>query len=146
MPCRLRFTCRMEQIIKFISERLGTSETVVRDSLKVILQFAQKQVSGTEYEKFIDKIPGASALLAEPSVEGASNSLGNLLGGLGSMLGGQTGDAAKAFAGLQAAGLSTSQIGPFLQAFVEKAKEVAGPETVDEILKKVPVLQGFLKS
>lgn len=137
----------MEEIIKSISERLGTSEEVVRNSLKVILQFAQKQVAGTEYEKFIDKIPGASALLAEPSSsEGASNSLGGLLGGLGSMLGGQTGEAAKAFAGLQAAGLPTAQIGPFLRAFIEKAKEIAGPETVDEILKKVPVLQGFLKA
>jgi hypothetical protein len=136
----------MDEIIKFISERLGASEEVVRNSVKVILQFAQKQVAGTDYEKFIDRIPGASALLAEPSVEGASNSLGGLLGGLGSMLGGQTGDAAKAFAGLQAAGLPTAQIGPFLQAFVEKAREIAGPETVDEILKKVPVLQGFLKS
>jgi hypothetical protein len=136
----------MDQIIKFISERLGTSEDVVRNSVKVILQFAQKQVAGTEYEKFIDKIPGASALIAEPAVEGASNSLGGLLGGLGSMLGGQTGEAAKAFAGLQAAGLPTAQIGPFLRAFVEKSKEVAGPETVDEFLKKVPVLQGFLKS
>lgn len=136
----------MDEIIKFISERLGASEEVVRNSVKVMLQFAQKQVAGTEYEKFIDRIPGASALLAEPVAEGASNSLGGLLGGLGSMLGGQTGDAAKAFAGLQAAGLPTAQIGPFLQAFVEKAREIAGPETVDEILKKVPVLQGFLKS
>lgn len=136
----------LDQIIKSISERLGTSEEVVRKSLRVLLEFAQKQVAGTEYEKFIDKIPGASALLAEPSpADGASNSLGGLLGGLGSMLGGQTGEAAKAFAGLQAAGLPTAQIGPFLRAFVEKAKEVAGPETVDEIIKKVPVLQGFLK-
>lgn len=136
----------LDQIIKSISEQLGTSEEVVRKSLRVILQFAQKQVAGTEYEKFIDKIPGASVLLSEPSpADGASNSLGGLLGGLGSMLGGQTGEAAKAFAGLQAAGLPTAQIGPFLRAFIEKAKEVAGPETVEEILKKVPVLQGFLK-
>lgn len=136
----------MDEIIKFISERLGASEEVVRNSVKVMLQFAQKQVAGTEYEKFLDRIPGASALLSEPVAEEATNSLGGLLGGLGSMLGGQTGDAAKAFAGLQAAGLPTAQIGPFLQAFVEKAREVAGPETVDEILKKVPVLQGFLKA
>jgi hypothetical protein len=135
----------MDDIIKFISAKLGTPEAVVRDSLKVLLQFAQKQVAGTEYEKYLDRIPGASALLAEPAAEGGDG-LGGLLGGLGSLLGGQTGDAAKAMAGLQAAGLPTAQIGPFLQAFVEKSREVAGPETVDEILKKVPVLQGFLKS
>jgi hypothetical protein len=136
----------MDEIIKFISGRLGTPESVVRDSLKVLLQFAQKQLAGTEYEKYLERIPGAAALLAEPAKEGGSEGLGSLLGGLGSLLGGQTGDAAKAMAGLQAAGLPTAQIGPFFQAFVEKAREVAGPETVDEILKKVPVLQGFLKS
>jgi hypothetical protein len=137
----------MDQFIKSISEQLSVSEEVVRKALKVILQFGQKQVAGTEYEKFIAKIPGAATLLAEPAEgESVSNSLGGLLGGLGSMLGGQTGEAAKAFAGLQAAGLPTAQIGPFLRAFVEKAREVAGPETVDEFLKKVPVLQGFLKS
>ncbi len=135
----------MDQIIKFISERLGTPENVVRDSLKVILKFAQKKASGTDYEKFIDKIPGAKDLLAEPTAEGAEGA-GGLLGGLGSMLGGQTGEAAKAFAGLQAAGLPTAQIGPFLKAFVEKAREVAGPEAVDEVISKVPVLQGFLKA
>lgn len=136
----------MEEFIKFISERLGTTEEVARNSVKVLLQFAQKQVSGTEYEKFIDKIPGASALIAEPTIENATGQAGGLFGGLGSMLGGQMGEAAKAMGGLQSAGLQTSQIGPFLRAFVEKAKEVAGPETVDEVLKKVPVLQGFLKS
>jgi|GEM_PF-1128341 Protein of unknown function VcgC/VcgE (DUF2780). len=137
----------MDQFIKTISEQLAVSEEVVRKSLKIILQFGRKQVAGAEYEKFIDKIPGAKALLSEPAEGGdAAGASGGLLGGLGALLGGQTGDAAKAFAALQSAGLPTAQIGPFLRAFVEKAREVAGPEVVDEFLKKLPVLQGFLKS
>ena len=136
----------MEQIIAFIATKLGVSETVAREAVKVVLQFANKQVAGTEYEQFLAKIPGAAALAAEaPAAEG-SNPLGGLLGSMGSLLGGSAGDAAKAFSGLQAAGLQTSQIGPFVQAFVEKGREVAGPETVDEFLKKVPALQAFLKS
>lgn len=136
----------MEQIIKSVSEKLGISESVVRQAIKVILQFAQKHATGTEWEKYVDRIPGASQLLSEPSdATGAENSLGGLLGSLGGLLGGQAGDAAKALAGLQAAGLQTSQIGPFVKTFVEKSREVVGPETVDEVIAKVPILQTFLK-
>ncbi len=65
---------------------------------------------------------------------------------LGGFLGGQTADAAKAFANLQAAGLSTPQITAFVQAFVEKSREVAGPEVIDGVIAKIPALQAFLKT
>ncbi|HRJ71170.1 MAG TPA: hypothetical protein PLS03_03035 [Terrimicrobiaceae bacterium] len=133
----------MDQIISFISGKLGISESVARESVKVLLQFAQKQTAGTDLEKLIAQIPGAAELIAEPPSAGAAaapNPLGGLLGGF---LGG---DAAKAISGLQAAGLDFTQVAPFLKAFVEKSREVAGPETVDEVLKKIPALQTFLKS
>jgi len=135
----------MDQIILFISSRLGVSEAVAREAVKVLLQFAHTQVAGTEFEALLAKIPGAAALAAEPPASGDSNPLGGLLGNMGALLGGQAGEAAKALAALQAAGLPTSQIGPFVQAFVEKGREVAGPETVDEVLKKIPALEAFLK-
>lgn len=132
----------MEQFTQFLSERLGISQDVARNSLKVLLQFAHKHTTGTEFEELLHKIPGASQLIAEPAPAGQANSLGGLLGGL---LGGSAGGAAEALAGLQAAGLDTAKIMPFLRAFVEKAREVAGPETVDEVLKKMPILQGLSK-
>lgn len=131
----------MDEIIKFISERLKVSESVARESVKVLLQFAQKQAAGTEFEQYISRIPGAAALLAEAPVA-AADAASPLSGLLGGFLGG---DAAKAFSKLQAAGLDFSQVPPFLKAFVEKSREVAGPETVDEILKKVPALQALIK-
>ena len=131
----------MEEIIKFISEKLKISESVARESVKVLLQFARKQTAGTEFEQYLARIPGAAALLAEAPAAAAeaASPLGGLLGGF---LGG---DAGKALSQLQAAGLDFSQVGPFLKAFVEKSREVAGPETVDEILKKVPALQALVK-
>jgi hypothetical protein len=64
---------------------------------------------------------------------------------LGSFVGGPVGDAAKAFFDLQSAGLSSAQIGPFVRAFLEKAREVVGPETVEEILKQIPALKALVK-
>jgi len=132
----------MEEAIKRIAQELGLSEQTVRESIKVLLQFAQKQASGTEWEKLIARIPGAAELVAEPAPEGGASSL---FGGLGSMLGGQAGEAAKVLSGLQAAGLPTAKIGPFVKTFMEKTREIVGPETMDEIVKKVPMLQSLLK-
>jgi len=135
----------VDQIIKVISERLGVSQSVVREAIKVLLEFAKKRTAGTKFEKLLAEIPGASALLAEtPSVTPADG--GGLLSGLGSLAGSPVGDAAKAFSGLRSAGLQSAQIGPFVQAFLEKSREIAGPETVDEILKQLPILKVLVKS
>jgi Protein of unknown function VcgC/VcgE (DUF2780) len=133
----------MEEFTKFVTERLGVSESVVRQAVKVLLEFAQKKLPAAEFEQLISHLPGAVELLAEPSKGEATGGLGGMLGGF---LSGDLADAAKAYSRLQAAGLSTAQIGPFLQVFVTKAREVAGPEVVDSFLSKIPALQTFLKS
>lgn len=131
---------KMEQIIKILSERVGVSESVAREAMKVLLEFARKRTAGTKFEELLMEIPGASSLLAE-----SPSAPGNLLSGLGFLVGGPVGDAAKAFFDLQSAGLQSAQIGPFVQAFLEKAREIAGPETVDEILNQVPALRALVK-
>ncbi|HEY5707663.1 MAG TPA: DUF2780 domain-containing protein [Terrimicrobiaceae bacterium] len=130
----------MDQIIKAISEKLGISESVARDATKVLLEFARKQIAGTKFEKILAGVPGASALFAE-APDATSQGGGGFLSGLG----GSLGDAAKAFSSLQSAGLQSAQIGPFVQAFLEKSREIAGPEVVDEFLKQVPMLKTLVK-
>ncbi|CAN5532398.1 hypothetical protein BH09VER1_BH09VER1_23260 [soil metagenome] len=137
----------MEEFIGSLSEKLNIAPATAREAVKVLLQFAHKQVTGTEFAELINRIPGAAELIAEtPTASDAPNSLGGLFGSLGGLMGGQAGDAAKALSALQAAGLNMAQIGPFVRTFVEKSKEVAGPETVDAVISKIPVLQTFLKS
>jgi hypothetical protein len=130
----------MDQIIKFVSERLSVSESVARDAIKVLLEFARKRAAGTHLEKLLMEIPGVRALLGD-----TPSSAGGGLSGLGSFVGGPVGDAAKAFFDLQSAGLSSAQIGPFVRTFLEKTREVVGPETVEEILKQIPALRSLVK-
>ena len=130
----------MDQIIKAISEKLGISDSVAREAIKVLLHFAGNQIADTRFEKILAGVPGASALLAETPAATSSGGGGFLSG-----LGGSLGDAAKALSGLQSAGLQTAQIGPFVQAFLEKSREIAGPEVVDEFLKQIPMLRALLK-
>lgn len=133
----------MDQFIESLSARLSVAPETAREAVKILLQFAQKYAAGTNFETLIAQIPGATELLGEPVKSEGTNPLGGLLG---SFLGGQTADAAKAFANLQAAGLSTPQITAFVQAFVEKAREVAGSEVIDGVIAKIPALQTFLKA
>jgi hypothetical protein len=130
----------VDEIIKLVSERLGVSEAVARDAIKVLLEFVRKRAAGTRLEKLLMEIPGVSSLLGQ-----TSSSAGRGLSGLGSLVGGPVGDAAKAFFDLQSAGLKSDQIGPFVRTFVEKAREVIGPETVEEILKQIPALSSLVK-
>ena len=133
----------MEEFTQFVSAKLGVSEAVVRNAVKVVLEFAQKKLPAADFEQLISHIPGATTLLSEPKASGGEG--GGLSGLLGGFLGGDLADAAKAFTDLQKAGLSSTQVGPFLEIFLTKAREVAGPETVDALLSKVPALQTFLK-
>ena len=64
--------------------------------------------------------------------------------GAGGLLGGQMGDAAKALGALQQAGIPLDKAVPLAEQFLEHAKELAGPETVESLLGSVPALKAFL--
>jgi hypothetical protein len=137
----VRWPFSLDEIIKVVSERLGVSELVARQAVKVLLEFARKRAAGTKLEKLLMEIPGVSSLLGEktPSSAGRSSEVGGLVAG-------SIADVAKAFFALRSAGLRSSQIRPFLETFLEKAREIVGPETTEEILRKIPALKAFLKS
>jgi hypothetical protein len=131
----------LDEIIKVVSERLGVSESVARDAIKVLLEFARKRVTGTKLERLLMEMPGVSSLLGKttPAEAGRSSEVGALVAG-------SIADVAKAFFALRSAGLRSSQIRPFVETFLEKAREIAGPETIEEILRQIPALKAFLKS
>jgi hypothetical protein len=131
----------LDHIVEVISRRLSLSESVVREAIKVLLEFARRRLTNTKFQEILAQIPGVSALLAEiPNVTSSGG------GGIFSSFGDTLGDVARVFSGLQAAGLQSGQIVPFVQAFIEKAREIVGPETVEELLKQIPMLKSLMKS
>ena len=131
----------MDEIIKVVSERLGVSESVAREAIKVLLEFARKRTAGTRLEKLLMEMPGVRSLLGRATSAEAGRSPE-----VGALVAGSIADIAKAFFDLRSVGLRSSQIRPFIQTFLEKAREIAGPETIEEILRQVPALKAFLKS
>ncbi len=131
----------MDEIIKVVSQRLGVSESVAREAIKVLLEFARKRTAGTKLEKLLMEMPGVASLLGRTTSAEAGRSPE-----VGSLVAGSIADIAKAFFDLRSVGLRSSQIRPFIQTFLEKAREIAGPETIEEILRQIPALKAFLKS
>lgn len=134
----------MDEIISSLAQKLGLPETTIRNSVATMVQFLGQKVKGTEYEKYFDHIPGARAM-ADAATETGEVKSGGLGGLLGSMLGGQAGDAAAVISKLQAAGLPSDKLLPFVKAFIEEAKKIAGADQVDALLAKFPMIQGILK-
>ena len=130
----------IDESIDLISKQLGISRDVARSASKVVLRLANKQLANLGYEDLLSKIPGAQELLAEDPPPAAPQ---GGMGGLASLLG-SAGDMAKAFSELQSAGLETSQVAPFIRAFLAHAREITGPEVVDDLVSKIPPLRSFV--
>jgi len=136
----------MDQIVSAIAQKLGIPEAIVRSGLAVVLNFLKQKAGGTEVGALFNMIPGANDLANAPAPDaGGGGLLGNLIGSVSSMFGGQAADVGKAVAGLENAGLKTEQIAPFVQTFIGEAKKVAGEDTVNNVLASVPALANLGK-
>jgi hypothetical protein len=137
----------MDQIVSAIAQKLGIPEAVVRSGLTIVLNFLKQKAGGSEFGALLNMIPGASDLANAPAPDagGGGNFLGNLIGSVSSMFGGQTADVGKAVAGLENAGLKTEQIAPFVETFIGEAKKIAGEDTVNKVLASVPALANLGK-
>jgi len=138
----------MEEILQSIATKLNIPLTSVRSGVYSLLKFFQEKIPAEQFEQYLAHIPGAKEFMDNPPAASApapgAGLLGGLMGAASSLLGGQMGDLARAAAILEENGIDTQKLAPFVQTFVEKSREVAGPEVVDEVLKKVPLLESFL--
>jgi hypothetical protein len=137
----------MDQIVTAIAQKLGIPEDVVRSGLGVLLNFLKQEAGGSEFGALLNMIPGASDLANAPApgAAGGGNFLGNLIGSVSSMFGGQTATIGKAVEGLQNAGINPAQVAPFVENFIGEAKKVAGEDTVNNLINSVPALANLGK-
>jgi Protein of unknown function VcgC/VcgE (DUF2780) len=135
----------MNQIIQAISQKLGLPEGVVRTGITILLNFIKKKAEGTQYQAFLNSIPGLNDLANAQAPEGeSSGGLGGLLGSLSSVFGGQGAEVTKALGAFEAAGIKPDQVPPFVKTFFDQAKQIAGPGEVDKLLSNLPALSKLL--
>jgi hypothetical protein len=136
----------MNQIIQAISQKLGLPEGVVRTGITILLNFIKKKAEGTQYQAFLNLIPGLNDLANAQAPEGESGGLGGLLGGLSSIFGGQGAEATKALGAFEAAGIKPDQVPPFVKTFFDQAKQIAGPGEVDKLISNLTALSKLIGS
>lgn len=137
----------MDQIIKSLSQSLNLPEPTVRAGVGILLNFIKQKAGGTQLDTMLGLLPGANELMASTPAEGAGSDVSGMLGGLlakaGGMLGGDLGGAAQAISALQGAGVPLDKAGPLAGGFFDQAKEVAGPDAVEAVIKQLPALAKF---
>lgn len=120
----------MNEIIGRIAAAAGISEAVALEAVTIILNFLKKDGPQEQVAKVIAALPGAEALVTEEERGG---------GLLGGMFGGAMG-AMAALNKLTGAGLDMGEIQTVTRELVRIAKEHAGEEVVDEVVKGIPGL------
>ncbi len=127
----------MDELIRRIHDETGLSLETSESVLGIILNFLRREGPEEPTARLMDKLPGAEHLVREEAA-GETGQPG-LLGGFAEMLAGG-GGVMTAFNDLTAAGLDMEQIQTAIRAFDRFAREHAGEETVDEVIRGIPAL------
>jgi len=131
----------MNEIVTEIANRVGIAPDLAEKALGMMLGFLQREAADGPVTEMIEKIPGATELVAQFNGEGSSSG-GGLLGGLMSALGG--GGIMGLGQQLMSEGLGMSEITSLAKETIAIAKQYAGEEVVDQVVASVPGLSQFV--
>ncbi|MFC5759355.1 MULTISPECIES: hypothetical protein [unclassified Rhizobium] len=131
----------MNEIVTEIANRVGIEPELAEKALGMMLGFLQREAADGPVAVMIEKIPGATELVAQFNGEG-SGAGGGLLGGLMSALGG--GGIMGLGQQLMSEGLGMGEITSLARETIAIAKEHAGEEVVDQVVASVPGLSQFV--
>jgi hypothetical protein len=127
----------MDELIARVSASLGVDAELARTSIGHVLAFLYKELPEGPVAEFLEKTPGARAVVDAVSIKdggAASSPLGGLLNG------GLMGLAGK----LNAAGLDMGQIQKLGHEILAHAETLLGKEKVQQIAGSIPGLSQFL--
>ena len=131
----------MNEIVTEIANRVGIAPDLAEKALGMMLGFLQREAADGPVAEMIEKIPGATELVAQFNGEGSGGG-GGLLGGLMGALGG--GGIMGLGQQLMSEGLGMSEITSLAKETIAIAKQHAGEEVVDQVVASVPGLSQFV--
>ena len=126
----------MEELIGRITSTSGIDEDAAREAVRIIFSFLYEEGDREKVVALAERIPGASDYIQAGDPNAAET-----LGGLGGLMGG----GAMAVVGkLQALGLGMGEIQGVVQQTVDFAREKAGPDLLNDIVRSIPGLSQFV--
>ncbi len=125
-----------------ITDQLGVSKTQADGGLGVLFSLAQSTLSGGDFGKLSDMVPGMDALIAAaPAVAPQVAGLTSMLGDAGKYAGALQG-ATQAYSQFKTLGLGVEQIPQYIQVTDEFLRASAGEDAVSLFNKGVASLLG----
>jgi hypothetical protein len=131
----------MNEIVTEIANRVGIAPDLAEKALGMMLGFLQREAADGPVAEMIEKIPGATELVAQFNGEGSGGG-GGLLGGLMGALGG--GGIMGLGQQLMSEGLGMSEITSLAKETIAIARQHAGDDVVDQVVASVPGLSQFV--
>lgn len=119
-------------IVKIVAEKTGVTEDQARGGLGLLLNLLKSQLDEATYSKVIGFIPGSAEMLA------AAPEAGGIMGAIGGMIGGDTGEMAKVAQGFSDLGIDATKIPQFMGVVADTASENGATEISDAIRTAAP--------
>jgi len=123
----------MDELIARIVANVGVDRDAAEKAVGIIFEFLLKEGPPDKVRALMDRLPGAEELREAQGGIDAS-------GGGGFAMGGLMGAGTK----MMAAGLSMDQIQGVTREVIAHAREIAGDETVGEVVGAIPGLGQFI--
>jgi hypothetical protein len=114
----------MDDLVQRIAASTGVAPDMARRAVIIILKFLQSS-GGEKAGALVDAIPGAREAMAASTAGGSAGVMG-------------------VFNDLTGVGLGMSQVGSVAKAFGAYAREKAGADTVDQVVRSIPGLSQFV--
>jgi hypothetical protein len=123
------------ELLEILTSQLGISEEQAKGGSGLIMKLVKDKLSGDEFSKVAEAIPGVQGLIAAaPESGGLMSALTGLAASLG--LGGKLGNLSSLASGFKNLDMDTTTIGKFVPIVLSFAQEKGG-DTVKNLLEKV---------
>ncbi len=120
----------MEELIARLVMKTGLSEEVATNAIGIIVRFLAKDGPQDKVDQMLSALPEANAFLEQGGKAGGGM-LSGLVGGMGAM---------SALNQLTSAGLNFDQVQSVAREVVDFARQKAGEETVNDVVRSIPGL------
>ena len=134
----------MDELIKQLTARIGVDSGTANQAVASVMSLLKKEGGDELFAKIAAAIPGANAAAdstPDPTTMGGGSVLfGSVMG----MLGGSAGKGVALAAALKTIGIGEDKLPEFASTVVNFVKEKVGPDVVQQVLAKLPMLKQFV--
>jgi hypothetical protein len=134
----------MDELIKQLTSQIGIDPSTANKAVATVLSMLKQEGGDDLFSKIASAIPGAQAAAATTPAPTESAGGAGLLGSVMGMLGGSAGKGLALAAALKALGIDENKIGSFASIVIDFIKQKAGPDVVNELIAKLPMLKSIL--